>query len=345
MTRPKAVFAVDGFSLVEVLVVIAVLAVLLGILMPALGGARSASRQAVCMGHLRGVGQGVVTYATNHQGYLPGPNTSGYEAAKAGWSYNPPANAALPIYNEDWMSPTLADALALPPDRWDRLAALFNTRLRCPANVEHYDAYFDGAVRTGQWNGWQLSDLYTASYSASMGLTVYGSNPGDPAKTWAPNWLGQIGSGALTFPDNSNLTFKLHRLGSAAQKVWAMDGARYVYYSGSYNGQITFNTQITGKRIDAGNLMDWGPGIADSTGFQGSPYKQTVVGVEGLHPHARRFAYRHDDRLNAAMLDGSVRTMDDGQSRRIDYYFPRGTVVNTPSKTNDPNDHAGYVIE
>jgi len=59
-----------GFTLIELLVVISIIALLIGMLLPALSAAREASRDAVCKGHLRGVAQAHITYASEKDGEL-----------------------------------------------------------------------------------------------------------------------------------------------------------------------------------------------------------------------------------------------------------------------------------
>lgn len=57
-----------GFSLVELLVCVGVIAVLLGILLPALAGARAQSRCVKCLNNLRQLGQAFHMYAGEYRG-------------------------------------------------------------------------------------------------------------------------------------------------------------------------------------------------------------------------------------------------------------------------------------
>ncbi len=71
-TRPRKRTA---FSLVELLVVIGIIALLISVLLPTISRARRAADTAYCLANLRTIGQGMMMYTVENNGWLPG---SGY---------------------------------------------------------------------------------------------------------------------------------------------------------------------------------------------------------------------------------------------------------------------------
>lgn len=75
-----------GFSLVELLAVIGIIALLISMLMPAISMVRERGNQVKCIATLRSIGQAAQAHVNEHQGYLP----------CAGWHWNTPGGAVNP---------------------------------------------------------------------------------------------------------------------------------------------------------------------------------------------------------------------------------------------------------
>jgi prepilin-type N-terminal cleavage/methylation domain-containing protein len=77
LPRECAMKKSDGFTLIELLVVISIIALLVAILLPALGAARKSAKNVQCTSNLHQVGIGAQAYATDFKGLLPPQSPGG----------------------------------------------------------------------------------------------------------------------------------------------------------------------------------------------------------------------------------------------------------------------------
>lgn len=173
-----------AFTLIELFVVIAVVAILIAILLPALGRARRAGRQAVTLGRLRDIGIGSAAYANDYKDRLPTLLTSD-ERAFLGLSVLAKANA-------------MPAASFINPNTTDRPANAWTTDDR-PVLADLEGADISGIVPVGPGNiaqvGWHCSFSFDndVKLHAAYKPIVYMGDRADYTlgRTFSANWNGE----------------------------------------------------------------------------------------------------------------------------------------------------------
>jgi prepilin-type N-terminal cleavage/methylation domain-containing protein len=160
----------SGFTLVELLVVIAVIAVLIAILLPAVQQAREAARYITCRNNLKQIGLALHNYA-NVNRVLPPSSTSNIQFGV--WSTNPTqyhlqswASLILPFVEQQTVSNQVNyDVSALDPLN-QKVASQVLAVYRCPSYAG--STYSQSPLYTA------LSKTYAIRNYAAMGATTVG---------------------------------------------------------------------------------------------------------------------------------------------------------------------------
>ena len=313
-----------GFTLVELLVVIGIIAVLIGILLPVLGSARRQARAVQCGSNLRQIGLALQMYVNQNKGSLP-----------PGFMITDFSTTPKTVINWTSLLCGMMDKTAAISNQASDTAGGVNTRgfrrtMLCP-EVTAVDADFDP------------NDNSVTHYLAHPRLmpilnTEYGATPGPTPDNYVRNSGGD--------PNAVMKCFKLSRLKRSAEIAMVFDGSlslltnagNYSNYSGHPYYRPRQNMPV-GDLISNRALGTPAALIADwtKTNYKpDDPVDMRPVSAEGANPplaftnkdldgNDRNFRFRHgkNDTLNALFGDMHVATFETNK-RRLSSNPPNG---------------------
>ena len=351
-----------AFTLIELLVVIAIIALLMSILMPALGKARKQARTTVCGANLHARGSELHVYFNDNNDWIPGVNTTGlanreYQRQSEAEPYQ---HSDMPVQPFDWMTPVISQGTALPHKRAERFA-LFLNKYSCPSQKEVSLAMPFG-------NTPDLEDFYeipswtAVSYLMPVYFQYWGEDDAYQHRLGYYRGLPmRLPVWALAAPEYYSTVevkryrSRLNRVGTPSGKIMVADGHRYL----DDNNRVDHDIQVTPE--DFGVFATSGAWWGGSTAYgvvQGSenwdgesmnyptPGRGQNLALTYRHGSASRGSGRAQDNkgiINAMFFDGHIERLGDKASRKIDYWYPRGAeVVNGANGMTDREN--GYIV-
>jgi len=281
LQQHKVLFTLrQGFTLVELLVVIGIIAILISILLPVLSGSRQKANQIKCMSNLREIGQALSMYAASNDGFLPW-----------GFFHTPDFSGDT----EDWSTLLLHELHGNIATDYDSVAKAGNQDVRkmfvCP----------DAPQPTAQ-------SVLLCDYSCHPRLMPDSGTAdvlsGDPALYLKPYKIAQIARSseiALIFdasvknaPEYENPGGNTGRWSSSVC-AFALDGGRI--YRGTFLTD-RYNSDAADPGINAGDPISLVPFPSGDVVFTNTDADKNYGNI--------RFRHMKNSQANALMIDGHV---------------------------------------
>jgi len=269
-----------AFTLIELLVVISIIALLIGILLPALGAARRSARSAQCLANVRSMGQSSHIFSVEHKETIPLSSTDLAWAGSGALPRDLRGRVALfPGDNlriMDWASAVAEYMGAAGGVAFDQADPKVTEAFTCPSDP-HSEGHFVGNnISSG------LTDYAPLSYAPNADLTTWDNG----TQFWG---FGQT----LSVVDGPPVAGNLGRVASPTSTMFFADGGT--------------RTSTAGNPVDRGDVLMY---TASSWITPGEPgtldavYQAAWARAKMPIADNEEAEDRHSNAMNIAFADG-----------------------------------------
>ena len=290
----------SAFTLIELLVVISIIALLIAILLPALGAARQTARTAQCLSNARQMAIASVAFATEHKQYVQTSSSDltwggGYPAGAASGRYELWKDTARAGRLKDWAS-ALVPYLGGSNEGFDVANADVSKVFVCPNDEFQQPGNGHRIYNNVSDSNW----LAPISYATNADFTTYNQPWSDPA--WG-DWAG--GQGIMPVGGDV-VSGNLDAIKSASNMMLYGDAGTKIATGG---GPVNSSDILM---YSASNWVTPGePGTLDAI------YRSGWQAVK--MPLAQNNASRHKEAINVTFADGHAASA--GQAEWVKVYL------------------------
>jgi len=322
--HPSRRFHSDGFTLVEVLVVIAIIGVLVGLLIPAVQAARESARRSTCSNNLRQLSLGLLSYEKTKQKFPP---AHGYRESLLVSANNSPFSwgARILAYIEESNLASVLDPVINSNTSLASHATAVKTAVATPINTFRCPSD-STAPRVAAFPGSSPAlNGVTASYVGNAGgfaermdsnaeanfLGAF-SERGDPTRERAVVQMGIMwNANACTLADVADGTSKTILLGEV---TWEKSQAQFAL-AANMNGNVG---DQAAKLVERRGCIPLNAAVTDQ-GTWGQAPNATFSNNDQRHA-SMGWHSPHSSVVGFAFCDGSVRFIDQSIEAGIPEY-------------------------